>query len=269
MKIQKILCLLTVLFLAGCGSDDENSNTTVVETGINSYRFYYMDYPLDTQKSPENVDVVYNDGKIVKLIGDVSAVDPNTGYSHIFNKNVFTEVSYASNAATIVDKSLVNEGEWNKKLVEYTADGKLKYKISINDMQPLIRDTIQYFYENGKLKSYERHNVRFYERSEIFYNAQADVDSIVTRYPYYTAPHQPSFDPSSKERIVRKFENFDNTENPFQAFVIFDESFNRALSAHNYSKWEEFKYDYDGHEIGNSFAEWTFIRENGIINFGL
>lgn len=260
---------MPILFLAGCGSDDENSNSTEVATGISSYRFYYMDYPLDTQQSPENVDVVYNDGKIVKLIGDVSAVDPNTGYSHIFNKNAYTEVSYASNTATIIDKSVINEGEWNKQFVEFTADGKLKYKIYVDNLQPLIRDTIQYFYENGILKSYERHNRRFYEKSEIFYNANADVDSIVTRYPYYVSPQQPTFNPASKERVVRKFKKFDNKTNPFQVFVIFDEAFNRSLSAHNYSKWEEFKYDYDGHEIGNSFTEWTFIRENGMINFGL
>ena len=106
-------------------------------------------------------------------------------------------------------------------------------------------------------------------KSEIYYNAKADVDSIVTLAPIYNASSQPYFDPASKERSVRKFLNFDNNDNPFKAFVIFDEAFHRSLSAHNYSKWEETNYDYDGYVIGYSWREWTYVRENGIINFAL
>jgi len=269
MKNKYFFLILPMLILIGCGSDDESYDASI-ENGISSYRFYYMDYPAAAHRvGDNNVDVVYDHGKIVKLIGDVSPLDPNSGYSYIFNKNLFTEVSYSSNTATIQNKSIVNEGEWNKKIVEFTTDGRLKYKIIINDMQPLLRDTIAYFYQQGKLKSFEHHNRRFISKSEIFYNIQSDVDSVVTRFPNYIGPGQPYFDPESQERIVRAFTNYDSTANPFKSFIIFDESFYRSLSAHNYSKWEEFSYDYDGHVIGNSFAEWTFIRENGIINFGL
>ena len=268
MIIKKAILLFSVFSLLACSGDDENANTTA-ENGINSYRFHYMDYPLGTANSQNNITVNYYNGKIVKLIGGVSELAQESGYSFVFNQNRYTDISYSNNTATIIQKDAFYTDFANKQSVTFTSNGQLKSKISIDYFDPNVTDTIQYFYQNGILKSFEKHNRRLISKSEIYYNAEADVDSIVTLAPNYNASNQPYFDPESKERSVRKFLNFDNNDNPFKAFIIFDEAFHRSLSAHNYSKWEETNYDYDGHVIGYSWRAWTYIRENGIINFAL
>jgi len=266
--MKNLLLLLSFICLTSCSSDDDSSYNPD-EIGITNYCFYYMDYLFVGRYLDKDVQVIYDGNKIVKLIGGLALIDPTMSYTYVFTKQIYKEISYSSNSATIVEKNIYNENGFNKQVVEFTSDGKLKYKISISNFDPSEKDTIQYFYQNGILKSYEKHNRRLISKSEIFYNTQADVDSIVTRAPNYITPNQPYFDPESEERIVRKFLNFDNQANPFKSFVIFDESFNRSLSAHNYGKWEEFDYDYDGYIIGHTWNEWTYIRENGIINFGL
>ena len=265
--MKNALFLLSFIYLMSCSNDDGSNENPEIEN--NSYRFYYMDYPFDTANSQNNITVNYDNGKIVKLIGGVSELAQESGYSFVFNQNRYTDISYSNDTATIIQKDAFYTDFANKQIVTFTSEGKLKSKISIDYFDPNVTDTIQYFYQNGFLKSFEKHNRRLISKSEIYYNAQADVDSIVTLAPNYITPNQPYFDPESKERSVRKFLNFDNNDNPFKAFVIFDEAFHRSLSAHNYSKWEETSYDYDGHVIGYSWREWTYIRENGIINFAL
>lgn len=266
--MKNVLFLLSFIYLTSCSNDDAASDITN-ETGIKNYRFYYMDYPLGTANSQNNISVNYENGKIVKLIGGISELAQESGYSHVFNENRSTDISYSNNTATIIQKDAFYPDFAKKQIVTFTSDGKLKSKISIDYLDPNVADTIQYFYQNGILKSFEKHSRRLISKSEIFYNSKSDVDSIVTLAPNYITPNQPYFDPENKERLVRKFLNFDYNDNPFKAFLIFDEGFYRSLSAHNYSKWEETSYDYDGHVIGYSWKEWTYIRENGIINFAL
>lgn len=260
------------LALCGCGEDDENNDAAETFNGINAYRFYYADYPQGTSRfGQSNAAVYYEGNKVVKLTGGFMNMDQASGFSYFFDANAYKEISYSAATATIVNKlnSATLTVAEKKQIVYFLSDGKIDYKVKFDDEYPEHRDTIYYSYENNLLKSLETYNRRLIERRDIFYNAAADVDSIVTRNLDYDEHGVAYFDPQNKERKVRRFLNFDNMPNPFQRLMMFDETFHRSLSAHNYDKWEEFVYDYDGHEIGNSFEQWTFIRENGIINFAL
>lgn len=172
--------------------------------------------------------------------------------------------------ATIINKlnSTTSNVAMNKQIVELNTNGKPTLKIKFHDYDSSHIDTIFDSYEENLLKNFSRYNGRLIESSAVFYNKQADVDSIVTCYPKYNG-NQAYFDPESKERNVRRFKNYDQTPHSFRSLAIFEETFHRSLLAHNYSKWEETIYDYNGHVIVNRCEEWTFIRENGIINFGL
>lgn len=269
MKTNTLFFILPILMLSACCNNDDNIPVENF-TGISSYKFYYMDYPSGTRIEPDsNVEVIYNGDRIVRLNGGFLQIDQASGYDYIFDKRNHREISYEANTATITDRVSTGVSTGYNQIVEFANDGKLTRRIRLTPDHINFRDTINYYYVNNVLKSFERRSIRLVERSEIFYNDVADADSIVTRYPTYTGPGQYHFDPESQDRKVVYFENFDGQSNPFQKFVLFEDTFNRSLSAHNYSKIRTVKYDYDGHTIGDTFMEWTFIRENGIINFAL
>lgn len=270
MKRKTLFLLIPTLALFSCGSDDNDNNPEENFSGISSYKFYYMDYPSGTPIGTDsNVEVVYNGDRIVRLNGGFSKIDQASGYDYIFDKRNHREISYEANTVTVTDRVPTGISTGYNQIIEFANDGKLIRRIRLTPDYINFRDTIHYFYVNNVLKSFERRSTRLVERSEIFYNDVADVDSIVTKYPTYTGLGQYYFDPESKDRKVIYFENFDGQPNPFKKFILFEDTFNRSLSAHNYSKIRNVRYDYDGHIIGDDFMEWTFIRENGIINFGL
>jgi len=103
-----------------------------------------MDYPFGTANSQNNITVNYDNGKIVKLIGGVSELAHESGYSFAFNQNRYTDISYSNNTATIIQKDIFYPDFANGQIVTFTSEGKLKSKISI-DLDSNITDTIQYF----------------------------------------------------------------------------------------------------------------------------
>jgi|SRR6218665_597492 len=271
MKITTLFLLLPTLAIFSCGSDDDDNAPAENVAGINSYKFYYADHPMGTPQGigQNNVTVYYVNERPVKVAGGFLNMDQASGFPYVFDTNHYTEVYYLDYRATIINKlnSTTSTVAENKQIIGFTFDGKMGNKIIFDDNSQ-SSDTIDYHYENNLLKAFFRYNRRLKEQSVVFYDARQNVDSIVTRYPSFDGD-QWHFDPESSDRKVRSFTNYDDTANPFKPLMIFDETFHRSLSKNNYAKWEEKVYDYDGHIIGGSFMEWTFIRENGMINFAL
>lgn len=268
MKIK-----IAVLFVCLCAiySCSDDTPRAAAISGPDSYRFYYMDYPSASsggEDSDKNVDVIYDSsGNVIKLTGDVSAMDSGSGYSWFFRKDIFKEITYSGNTATMVSKldSEIFTVLENRQIVEFSSDGKLISKILVNNYDPNYRDTIRYTYEGNLLKHYELRHNHALSKSEIYYNAQQNIDSIVTRLPDFSG----YFDPQSKKRTVVKFKNYDTTPSPFKRLIMFDETFNRALSANNYAKWSSVTFDVYGEITASASSEWTFTYQNGLINFSL
>ncbi len=272
MKIIKLLSIFGILAALGCESDSNVSTPPA----ITSYKFQYMNFPnatysVTSEGEPlDKLDVIYSNGKIIKLIGGISEMDPASGFSYIFRKHLFKKISYSGNTVTITDQLDSNTFTVyeNKKTIEMDAQHKILSKINHSNFDSFANDTLTYFYQNNLLTRIEYHNRRLQKKSLFYYNAAKNLDSIVTSIPTIWG-HPWTFDPTNKTRTVAKFENYDTATNPLKRFGIFEETFYRSLSKNNYRKYTATDYDSNGEEMGFDTKEWTFIYQDGQINFEL
>ena len=149
------------------------------------------------------------------------------------------------------------------------AENRMITKVNNDNFYSIPNDTIKYFYQGNLLIRTEYHRYRMYKKSLIYYNAQKNVDSIVTITPTNYNGHLPIFDPTNKMRTVEQFENYDTSQNPMKQFGIFEETFHRSLSKNNYRKYTSTQYDSNGTNNGYDTKEWEFIYQNGQVNFSL
>jgi hypothetical protein len=270
MNIFKFFSIVAVLAFVSSCSNDENSSSETAEFSPKSYHFKNMDYPLDMVMSPtlENlVKIEYNhNNKISKRVGGYLYLSSGSGAGTGFTDEIYDELIYSNNLIQINRKtSSVNYSvsPFQRKLI-LDNQNKIIKKISYQELVFPYNDTINYFYNSsgqisetfkGKLDS-------FNEKTKYYYNTNGNLDSIVAAKHYQNEPY------NSKTKEV--FSNFDNTPNPLKKLIIFEETFNRALSNNNYSKYEKFTFDSNNNLINTEFRNWTLQYDSsGNINFNL
>lgn len=274
MNIFKFFSVISVLVLMfSCSSEDSIPSETETEYSPQSYHFINMDYPVGMVLSPtlDNlVKICYDsNNKITKRIGGIVYYSAGSGGGTGFTDEIYDELIYSSNQININRKiSSTSYSIYNferKLILDNNKRFVRKFIYQENAVYPNpTNDTINYFYNSlGQISETFKGDLDLYnEKTKFYYNGNGNLDSIVLKKHYQNEPYY------SKTKEV--FSNFDNTPNPMKKLIIFEETFNRALSKNNYSKYEKFTYDSSNNLINTEFRNWTLQYDSsGNINFNL
>ena len=275
MKIKSYLLLLSICSLLSysCSSNEDITEINEIsEKNIKSYRFFYMHYPqAATPGGYDTVTIEYDsNNRPIKRIGGLLVASQQSGFNYAFSNNVYNEVTYGNNNATIISKLNSSQGYTipeNKKYFEFE-NGKILKKIVYNLYE---NDTIQYIYNNQNRLSkrvFKKNNAIAYQ-SDIYYNQNGNVDSIVTRSPTtwnpITSTYEINF--SSKSRVLETFKNYDNRSNPTKKLMIFDEIFLRSLSENNYNYYNQTEYNANGTILNFREYNWDLQYTDNNVDF--
>lgn len=271
MKKIKILTIIILVVLSSCSTDESSSNEIVPnEPSPQSYFFRYMNYPIDMALNPNLDNLVkinYNsENKIIKRIGGIRYLSPNSGLTTMFTDEIYDEVSYLNNEIQIIRKtSSTNYSiySFERKLI-LNNQNKIIKKIIYQQYGNPANDTINYYYNNlGLISESIRGNInQFNQISKYYYNQNQNLDSIVTKKQYQNDPYY------SKEKEI--FSNYDNALNPLKKLILFEETFNRAISKNNFKRYDKIIYDSNNNIIGNEYINFNLQYDNsGNVRFEL
>jgi hypothetical protein len=272
MNIFKFFSVIAVLILlSSCSGDNSIPSETVTEFSPQSYHFENMDYPVGmvTSSTLDNLVKIIYDGnnKIIRRVGGILYYSAGSGMTTGFTDVKYDDVEYVNNEIHITSKiSLIGYTvpSFERKWILDNNNNRIVRKIIFQENVYPQNDTINYSYNNlGKINETFKGDLdSFNEKSKFYYNSNGNLDSIVATKHYQNEPF------SSKTKEV--FSNFDNIANPIKKLIIFEETFNRAISNNNYSKYEKFIYDSSNNLISSEIKNWTLQYDSsGNINFNL
>jgi hypothetical protein len=265
MKVLKFLSIVTMLFFISC-SKEESPKETKVESEIQAYQATYMHYGPSYNEAilvKLNYD---SDNKITKRIGGLTPLPPTLGVGDIFTDQTTDDLIYSNNEIKITKKiSNCNNCSFETKIILDNQNRILK-KVIYKPNPEMPNDTILYTYNNlglidetiklkGKIIDQTRIKAKFY------YNQKQNLDSIVTK------TYSDFFKPVVTKQL-EIFSNYDNATNPLKKLILFEETFLRAISKNNYTKYEKYNYSANNQLNTNEIRNWTFKYDaSGNINF--
>lgn len=268
MKTLKILAIVALLIVSGCSKEEIISNETI-EYNPQSYFFIYMNYPgMSLNMDLENlVKINYNsENKIIKRIGGILYLSQNSGSSSMFTDQIYDDVSYINNEIHIIRKtSSINYSiySFERKLILDNQNRIIK-KITYQQNGNPTNETINYSYNNlGLINESNKGNINeFNQITKYYFNQNKNLDSIVTKKQYQNEPYY------SKEKEI--FSNYDNASNPLKKLILFEETFNRALSKNNFRRYDKITYDSNNNITGSEYFNYNLQYDNlGNVRFEL
>lgn len=258
--MKQLLMFLTIgILLVSCSSNEEE-----IENDQNNA-------PLITKMSPygltsENQSGLYtyfeydNAKRLTKKSGKFIEINPRTFYIN----EIYTSLEYVNNTVTVenfttlvgnsvpkesiyitlnksmqIEKKEIPNGynnSWHRKLVYYYLDNKL---VEIKTTFP----NTPYTFPDNYLLTY----------SEKFYY---DSNSNLSKTEYFEQRNSIN----KGEKIVRIFENYDNSTNPLKRFYLLDQYFYGSISKNNYTKYTEIHYD-DDVETTKYESNWKYLYD--------
>lgn len=256
--------------MSSCSGEDNVPSEVQVEYSPQSYHFKNMNYPIGMVISPtlDNLVKISYDmhNKISMRVGGILHYSSSSGMTTGFTDEIYDELIYSSNQIKINRKTSSTSfdiHDFERKLILDNHNRIVKKIIYQESVYP-YNDTINYFYNSsGQISETFKGDLDlFNEKGKFYYNLNGNLDSIVLKKHYQNEPYY------SKE--VEVFSNFDNIPNPLKKLIIFEETFTRAISKNNYSKYEKFTYDSSNNLINTEFRNWTLQYDSsGNINFNL
>lgn len=265
MKLHFYLILVLSFFVFNSCNDDENlEQNSVIE--LKEYISGYMFYNYETYG--EKVTIDFQNQKPVKR------KIPST-FGQINDGSFYEELIYNGNVLEIKNKStnpnFQNIAEF-KKHIEFNGD-KVSKKIYFDGNNEITNRT-EFEYSDDKITRIRYfltdYNGGMYlkSQSEVSYSGN-NVSQITTRHAKYdSATNSYILNPTDLEKDVETLSGFDNHQNPTKNLKIFDELFLRSLSENNFTQYQKIEYDENGIQTGSIEQQsWTFVYENGQINF--
>lgn len=270
---MKKLFLLFVLGLTifSCNRDDEQTQEKEypLVTKIN------IDFLSGYSPSPDYFYFEYdNQNRLIRRNGGFLQQSQATGYHGFFTDKIYTSLVYTDNLITIEDFS--SDPQFiplkNSKYITLNS----KNQIEIKEIPDFI---------NANLN-----------KKQVFKYSNNRLTEILTTFP--NMPHYPSPDDfiltylekfyydsrgnlkkteyiaqengkNTEGKIIRTFENYDNSLNPFKRLYLLDNYFYFSLSKNNYRKYTETTYDISGTLISTVIKKFDFNYDsngNIIIN---
>lgn len=284
--MRKVIFLISfALLLFSCSNDEFvlNDEASTQEVPVDTFQISQFHYKYVESLSnlmshladPINDNLVKFDydseGKIIKMRGGK--------YGPTFHsENSFKNLVHSGNHISIVEDIISGTSIQPDNQTDITLDssGKMIKKtfwIHYSYYPVPLRDTTTYQYDlEGKLTYYEKSyieqldagedTIRYFQKSNVFYNAQQNMDSIVTMYSIKLN----NYPETVHSKMVQKFEGYDSSENPFRKLTIFNETFNRSLSKNNYTSYSKTKYNYHSegeffYEINQYYTSWQLAYD--------
>ena len=263
--MKRIILIVVLLFFISCDKDDISPTDNLID----GYFMTYMDYDPSSfniayiHSEEFLIKLEYSGNKVIKKKGDYlpSLIQGTFGF---FSQDIFDEVSYSKNKIIIEKKSFSLIIYPSIRTIELNNEGYMIKKtipkiLGVSGGDTIIDNfTKEYVYNSQKLLtetyltkrvnySSNPNNLKYYENALFYYNADNNLDSIITIRQSYDEINDNYI---STQKVVEIFSDYDNASNPTRNLNIFEETFNRSLSKNNYS----------------SYTKNTYLYSNGILN---
>jgi hypothetical protein len=203
-----------------------------------------LNFPLEKPSELFNnhVKLDYKDGKLVKRSGI------HTGL--VFNKDLYDELTYRDKLIEIIRKDNSEEYDiapYSEIITLDEKDRMIKKTIRGDATDPeKITRTIEYSYNSeDQIISSTASTLSAQEMSEYFYNQQGNLDSIVTNR---------NNEGNWVKYKIEKFYDYNDKLNPIKNLVIFDDTFQQALSKNNFTAYEKIDFTFS---IEHPYVEQT------------
>lgn len=260
--------LFTVLFVGicfiSCNSDENITDDSSNETLMREMNLNVM-YPFSSPINRGEINFIFeydNKNRLTKKNGGYLAIALATGFDSYFSDKVYKTLIYTDNKVTVENFYAGDDVTIQRNPIYYTLNSanQIEEKVDPKIIYMTAFKKQSYKYSNGKLIeivttfpniSYDPNDVEDYilTFSEKFYY---DVNNNLIKTEYLEL-HNGVF---NGEKIVRTFEDYDNSLNPFKRLQLLEEYFYRSLSQNNFRKYTETLDNFG--TISTRKTSWTF-----------
>lgn len=264
-NMKKIITILLFGFLLiSCSRNEDNPENPVVNdpliTKMNVNVFYPGSKPYNQSELIFSFE--YDTSKrLTKKIGGFLSVSGSTGIGGFFTDKFYTSLIYENSKVTVEDLSSdVIYPPKNTKYYTLNSLNQIVSKEIPNTSNYWLKKQTFNYVENklAEIKTvlpnmpYDPTDPNDYLLTylEKFYY---DTNGNLTKAEYFEQQNGIN----KGEKIVRTFEDYDNSTNPTKRLQLLDEFFYRSLSKNNFRKYTEVHYNYDVISSTNT-TTWTF-----------
>jgi hypothetical protein len=263
--------LFTILFIGilffSCSSNEDDAADTNSDPLVKQIKFDgATNTGLAINSQEINFNFEYDNSKrLTKKVGGYLAISPNTGFDRIFSNKVYTSFVYSNNKATVENFYDSDNYAVAKGTIYYTLNSaNLIVEKEVPNSIAINSKKLVYKYSEGKLTevvtSYP--NMTYYPDDEtdfiltfsekFYYDAKNNLTKTE-----YTELHNGK---NEGRKIVRTFEEYDTSYNPFKRMQLVEEYFYRSLSKNNFRKYTETSYYHD--DVSTNETGWKFVYDN-------
>ncbi|TPG43821.1 hypothetical protein EAH81_04520 [Flavobacterium pectinovorum] len=202
--------------------------------------------------SDELVNMQYDkDQRVVKKTGKVLWNGSDSSIPGRFSNEIFEDVSYSNGQIKIVLKTTYKEFQlyaYDRTIV-LDSKNRMAERWIYSAGDYIKNDTIRYFYNDLDqiIATKKGNSTTQNESAQYYYNPAGNLDSIVTKM--YT---RTNYD----YRNVEVFSDYDNAPNPLKKLVIFEDTYLRALSKNNFTKYQKQGKNIDNSVFSNTKKIW-------------
>lgn len=235
-KFIVFFLIASSLFFSNCSSDD-SANNLVEEQEIvctfSSLKFDFLDKTafngsiLPTTNPTHFFE--YDDGKIIKVNGGLTSINPATGFNFTFVEEAFDSIIRTQNNIKIIHKG---SSGFSNEVINFQLDNQniiTAKTISSYSNPDFTYSTEEFIYSEGRISQIINNDNESGNKTEetFFY----ENDNLVK-----TETSIENFAGIVTKRITNTFEDFDNFKNPFKELFFLNGAFYRAQSKNNYAK---------------------------------
>jgi hypothetical protein len=258
-----IIFLFTGIFITSCSRNEDtpenyDGNEPLI-TEMNVDMFFSSSFPINQLI----ISFEYGtDLRLTKKIGGFLTFSSSTGYNSSFTDKIYTSLIYTGQNVTVENFSSSPDFTvpLNTKYFTLNNQNQIDIKeIPNNNNYWLKKQTFNYFNNHlteikttlpNMLYNPTDPNDYLLTYIEKFYY---DINGNLTKSEYFEQQNGIN----KGEKVIRTFENYDNSTNPCKRLQLLDEFFYRSLSKNNYRKYTEIHYFYN--VIGStSTTSWSF-----------
>ncbi|BFM44289.1 hypothetical protein CFS9_29300 [Flavobacterium sp. CFS9] len=268
--LKRLKHLFTILIagisLVSCSNADEDSSNNNNDPLVKQINFEGANFTgLPVYPSEIKFNFEYDNSKrLIKKVGGYLAVAPTTGYDRYFSDKVCTSLVYNDNKVTVENFYDSDIYTVAKSTLYYTLNSaNLIVEKEIPNTIANNSRKLVYKYSDGKLTEI----ITSYPNMKYYANDPTDFVLTFSEKFYYDANNNLTKTESTElhngksegEKIVRTFEDYDTSYNPYKRMQLLEEYFYRSLSRNNFRKYSE-TIDHYG-EVSTKKTSWTFVYD--------
>ena len=252
--------------MSSCSKSDESPVKNIVEepTIKKMNTLLFNPGSLSYNQSELTFNFEYdNNLRLTKKIGGFLTLSSSTGYNGYFTNKIYSLLIYSGQMVTVEDFSTSTDFTVpiNTKYLTLNNLHQITTKEIPNNNNSIFFKKLLYNYLNNKINEikttfpnmpYDSTDPNDYKLTylEKFY---FDTNGNLTKSEFFEQRNGINIG----EKIIRTFENYDNSFNPCKRLKLLDEFFYRSLSNNNYSTYNEVHYQNSALGIATT-TNWTF-----------